>query len=325
MEANGTVIFLLLVFGAVFLLVNSIAVPTFGAQKLESKRLRQRINGMSDGNQFDRTNSLVRERYLRNLSPTEQAIERLPGMQGLEELLEQAGEFFPAYRLVLVCIAVGLIAGIGCWLLSKESLYGLVAGVVATFVPILWFKRKAAARLEKFEEQLPDALDMMTRALRAGHPFTETLRMVATELGDPIGKEFGMTFDEINYGVDVRIAFQNMLIRVPTLSLVALVTSVIVQRESGGNLAEVLQKISAVIRGRFRFHRKVRSLTAEGRMSAWVLVTIPLFLFGFLSVTNPTYLPVLFTDPVGRKMVGVAIGLALLGALWVRKLLRIEV
>ena len=165
----------------------------------------------------------------------------------------------------------------------------------------------------------------MTRALRAGHPFNETLQMVSKEMDEPIASELGMTFDEINYGVDVRQAFQNLLARVPSMSLMALVTSVLVQRETGGNLAEILDKISKVIRGRFRFQRRVRTLSAEGRLSAWVLALVPFGLFGMIAVTNPGYLTVLITEPVGRKLIVTALVLMVIGSVWIRKLLRIEV
>jgi tight adherence protein B len=175
------------------------------------------------------------------------------------------------------------------------------------------------------EEQIPDAIDTMTRALQAGHPFNATLRMIAEDLEDPIAGEFELTFGDINYGNDLRRAMLGLLARVPSVTMMALVTSVLVQKETGGNLAEILKQISGVVRGRFKLHRKVRTLSAEGRMSAWVLACVPLVLFALISVTSPDYLPILVDDPRGQKMIIYGMVSGVLGILWIRRILRIEV
>jgi tight adherence protein B len=182
-----------------------------------------------------------------------------------------------------------------------------------------------AKRMAKIEEQVPDAVDTMTRALRAGHPFNATLRMIAEDLEDPIAGEFNLTFGDINYGNDLRRAMLGLLSRVPSVTMMALVTSVLVQKETGGNLAEILKQISEVVRGRFKLHRKVKTLSAEGRMSAWVLALVPIILFAVISVTTPDYLPVLVNDPRGHKMIIYGLISGVLGVLWIRKILRIEV
>ena len=166
---------------------------------------------------------------------------------------------------------------------------------------------------------------MMVRALKAGHPFADTLRLVAEEMDRPIAKEFGIVHTDINHGLDMKAAFMNLLERVPNMTLMGLVTAVVVQRETGGNLAEALQGISKIIRGRFRFQRRVKSLTAEGRMSAWVLALIPFVLFITLMITSPDYLPILMEEPAGRKIIAIAFGVLLVGILWIRKIIRIDV
>jgi tight adherence protein B len=180
-------------------------------------------------------------------------------------------------------------------------------------------------RLNRFEEQLPDALTVAARSLRAGLPFGEALNLVAREMPEPIGPEFGIVFTEVNYGGDLRAALLGMLERVPSVAVMAMVTSVLIQRETGGNLAEVLDKLAAVVRERFRFLRSVRTLSAEGRMSAWILSLLPFFMAGAISVINPNYLPLLTQDPTGRKMVMVAFGLLVVGILWLRRIARIDV
>jgi tight adherence protein B len=180
-------------------------------------------------------------------------------------------------------------------------------------------------RFAKFEEQLPEALDVMTRALRAGYPFNETLHLVATEMDDPIAGEFRVAFDEINFGVDTRWALRNLVDRTPSLSLMAIVTTVLVQRETGGNLAETFENIGRLIRGRFRFQRRVLTLTAEGRISAWVLTLVPFVLFALLSIISPDYVASLTYDPLGRKAILAGVGLFIVGILWIRKLISLEI
>jgi tight adherence protein B len=182
-----------------------------------------------------------------------------------------------------------------------------------------------AKRFAKFEEQLPEALDVMTRALRAGYPFNETLHLVATEMEDPIAREFHITFDEINFGVDMGCALRGLVERTPSMSLMAIVTTVQVQRETGGNLAETFENIGKLIRGRFRFQRRVLTLTAEGRMSAWIMAMVPFFIFAGLSIINPGYVESLTTDPMGRKAILGGIVLMIVGNLWIRKLIALEI
>lgn len=318
-------IFLVMVAVAVFLLAHSMIVPTFGAERQAQKRLRKRIGQVVEDLERPSAASLLRAKYLRDLSPLERALESLPGMSGLSRLIDQAGFTLPAYRLVLLSLALGAVAMMVMWTLTRQPLIALTAGAVAGYIPFIIINAKRNKRLAKFEEQLPEALDIMTRALQAGHPFNETLHLVAEELDDPIAKEFGLVFADINYGADVRTAFLNLLERVPSMSLMTLVTSVLVQRETGGNLAEILGKLSALVRGRFRFQRKVRTLSAEGRMSAWVLALVPFVLFAVISVTTPDYLPVLVYDPTGRQLIGGAFVMMVLGILWIRRLIRIEV
>jgi tight adherence protein B len=180
-------------------------------------------------------------------------------------------------------------------------------------------------RMTKFEEQLPDAIDSMRRALKAGHPFGATLKLVAEDMEDPIAREFELTFADLNYGNDIRRAMLGLLQRVPSLTVMALVTSVLVQKETGGNLAEILEQISKVIRGRFRFYRRVKTLSAEGRLSGWILALIPFVLVVVITLTTPTYLPVLLESPTGMKLITAGAIAGFIGILWIRRIIRVEV
>lgn len=318
------IIFLIMVFLAVALLATSIFVPTVGAEAKAGRRMRARIHGLVD--QLDsNTASLLNEKYLRDLSSLGRWMQQFPGMIGLAEKIEQAGWKILAYRLVLVALSMALITIFIVSLITHQILLGLLVGAVIFYLPFLKLKQDSQKRMMQFEEQLPDALDSMSRALRAGHPFIESIRLIAEEMDDPISGEFQTTFSDITYGVSTKVAFYALLKRVPSVSLLALVTAVLVARETGGNLAEILDKIASVVRGRFRFQRRIKTITAEGRMSAWVLALVP-FVLGFaLWLTTPDYLPMLVKDPLGRKLVMGMFTLVLLGILWMRRIIRIQV
>jgi tight adherence protein B len=230
-----------------------------------------------------------------------------------------------AHQLVLLALLFGLLGAVLGAVLLKSAFGALLAGPIAAALPFIKLRIDRDRRMNKLEEQLPDAIDVLKRALRAGHPFNSAIKLVAEDMDEPIAKEFALTFADINYGVDVRRALLGILERVPSVTMMTFVTAVLLQRETGGNLAEILEQIVKVVRGRFKFFRKVRTLSAEGRMSAWILALVPLTLFAALWIMQPAYLPVLVTDPLGRKLISVAIVLGFIGALWIRQLLRIEV
>jgi tight adherence protein B len=164
----------------------------------------------------------------------------------------------------------------------------------------------------------------MKRALRAGHPFNSCIKLVAEDMDAPIAGEFELTFADVNYGSDVRRALLGMLLRVPSSNLMAVVTAVLIQKETGGNLAEIFERISQVIRSRFRFGRKVTTLSAEGRLSAWILSLVPIILFGVLWITTPAYLPPLLESPAGQKMLIFGGVMLVVAVFWMRKIIRID-
>jgi tight adherence protein B len=318
-------IFILMVGAAVGLLVISLMLPVFGEGQQARKRLRRRLHQVAVDVGDSEGISLLRARYLKKLSPLERGLETLPGMEWLGNLLRDAGSTWVAYRYLLLALGLCLSAAVTAWSFTQNSWLTLLFAGLALAAPFFKLINDRVRRLARFEEQLPDAIDVMRRALQAGHPLSETLHLVATELQDPIAREFEYTFNDLNYGGDLRTALLGLLERVPSVTVMALVTSIMVQKETGGNLAEVLDKISGVIRGRFRFHRHVRTLSAEGRMSAWILVLIPFVLFLLLSVTQPEYLPVLTENETGRKLIGWSFGLMIVGIFWIRRVIRIRV
>jgi len=318
-------IFLVMVFIAITLLVFLMVVPVFGERRQTRKRLKNRLKEIGHEVDYDSTVNLLRERYLKELSPVERSFESLPGVANLTGILREAGYKITSYRFVMIVVMVSVTLFLIALLFLENWMFALLLGAGAVFVIFAKLISDRHRYIAKFEEQLPDALDIMRRALQAGHPFVETINLVATEMRDPIAKQFEITFNDLNYGSDLRPAMLGMLERVPSITLMGVVTAILVQKDTGGNLAEILQNISGVVRGRYRFHRKVRTLSAEGRMSAWILILVPFALFLLISISTPSYLPTLTESELGRMMIFWAFVMMIVGIFWIRRIIRINV
>jgi tight adherence protein B len=244
----------------------------------------------------------------------------------LAQFLEQAGmQWQPArfVHLTLVCFAAGLAAG---WLLLPVAhvfavAIGLIAGV-GPFV-MVWFKRKS--RLHKFEELFPDTLEFISRSMRAGHAFSVSLEMIHREFPEPISSEFRRAFEEHNLGLPIEVALEKLGQRVPSLDVHFFVSSVLLQKRTGGNLAEILDKLAYVIRERFKLRGRIRAVSAHGRMTATALSCIPIAVAILMFYTNPDYVKFFFTDDIGNIMLGSAVALQLIGYLIMKKIVNIEV
>jgi tight adherence protein B len=346
MDTSTLILFLAMVGGAVFMLTQLILVPSFGTKSVESRAIRERLKKTTEIG-ISGEHSLVRQKYLRDLPPFERWLETLPGTESIQELTDQAGKDYRPYAVIVPMFGLGLFAAIVVWYFTASSImtawdnllhkggsgtmifiYLLLPFLAAFFfgsLPYLKLKNDRKKRLDLFEEQLPDALDMMTRALRAGYPFNESMHYIAQEMPDPIAKEFGLTFDEINYGQDVRLAFNYLLLRVPSTNLIATVTAILIQRETGGNLAELLDKISDILRKRFRFQRRVKTLTAENRISAWVLSLLPFVVFFIISLQSPEFVKPLFYTDSGNFLLILGLVLQVVGAFWIRKQINFDI
>jgi tight adherence protein B len=205
------------------------------------------------------------------------------------------------------------------------SLIVFAAAGLAIDIPILYVSRAKSKRLIKIDMQLPDALDLIGRALRAGHAFPTAIKMVGDEMRDPIADEFRIAFDEVNFGISMSEALMNLATRVPSTDVRYFVIAVMIQRETGGNLAELLGNISTIIRERIKLLGQVRVLSAEGKMSAWVLGLLPFGAASVIQLTNPDFLKVLYTDPAGQKMIMAALFLMACGVFLMRRIIKIRV
>lgn len=323
--SDGIWLFVLLVFVTVVLLLQGTVVPVFSDSRKMSKRIQARLQRLADAAGGPEFTSLLREKYLRDLSAFERTLESLPGMDRFSRILEQAGRQTPAYRVVLLSFVLSVSAALGSWIMSRLWPVTVAAALLGLAMPFFVVLRERVKRFERFEEQMPDAIDMIQRALKAGHPFGQCLKLIAEDMDEPISREFELTFADLSYGNDPRRALFALLQRVPSVSVTALITAVLVQRETGGNLAENLARISSVIRGRFRFQRRVKTLSAEGRLSGWILALTPIVLFGVLWIVDPDYVGLLTDHPRGPTLITTAMVMGSIGILWIRRLVRIEV
>jgi tight adherence protein B len=317
-------VFLALLAGAVFLLSQALFVPAFGTDARMQRLLKRKLHEVGAFHAHSEIALLLRQKYLQDLGPMERRLEALPFMERVARYIEQSGHTVLAHRLVALSLVLAVAAFGSVFLVLKQVPLAILGALIAGAIPFAVIWRDRQVRLEKFEEQLPDAMDIMKRALRAGHPFNACLKLVADDMTPPISKEFELTFADVNYGNDLRHALLGMLLRVPSSNLMAVVTAVLIQKETGGNLAEIFDRIATVIRSRFRFGRRVRTLSAEGRLSAWILALVPIALFAVIWFTTPDYLPPLFGTPLGHKLLVAAGVMLLLGVVWMRKIIRIE-
>lgn len=323
--SDGLWMFALLVFFTVVLLLQGTVVPVFSDSRKMGKRIQARLQRLANESGGPEFTSLLREKYLRDLSAFERVLESMPAMERLARVLEQAGMQTRAYRIVSLSFVLSIAAAVIFWLFSRLWLIALLGAVIGMALPFLHVLRARAKRFARFEEQMPDAIDMIQRALKAGHPFGQCLKLVAEDMEQPIAGEFELTFADLSYGNDPRRALFGLLQRVPSVSVTALITAVMVQRETGGNLAENLAKISSVIRGRFRFQRRVKTLSAEGRMSGVILSMTPIVLFGVMWIFHPDYIALLTEHPRGPTLIWIAIAMGSMGILWIRQLVRLDV
>ena len=318
-----TLVFMAMVVLAVVLLASSVIVPTVGSQAQASRRLKRRIFSVLESID-ENTASILRQRFYEDLSPIERFLDVIPGMANFRLIVEQSGVDTKAYRVVVYSIAFALLTFVSASVVNDTVLIPFLLAACMASLPIFYMYRRRNRRLATFEEQLPNALTMMSRALLAGHPFNETIKMISEEMSDPIAGEFRQVFNDINYGLSSKAAFMSLMTRVPSMSVNTLVIAILIQTESGGRLSEIVTKIAAVIRGRFKLNRKVRALSAEGRLSAWILTLLPFVLALVISVTTPSYLPGMIDDPMGRKMVGVSFLFVILGIFWMRRIIRFK-
>jgi len=291
------------------------------------KELARRIGQVALGRGLgpDPAADIVKKHEMSSLRWLDLLLARQVWSRRLDKMLDQAGIEAPLGIFVLLSLVFALTGYLAASLYLDNMLLRAGVAVVLGFLPFKWIAMRKGKRMADFERQLPEALELVGRALRAGHTFTSGMAMVVSEFSDPIRGEFQMTLEEINFGVGVGVALDNLMDRVDCPDLNFFVVSVKIQNETGGNLAEIIGNISWLIRERFKLKGRILVLSAEGRLAAWVLCLLPFGVSGAVQVLNPGYLDLLFSDPMGRLMSYGVAGLMTVGILFIRKMVRIEV
>jgi tight adherence protein B len=290
---------------------------------LLKERLAEAIRSSASSGDVDV--QLAREELLSEIPWLNRSLLKLAVPARIKRTIDQADLNITVVRLVLFSLTAGVLAFLAVSMISASYLLMGICGIVAAILPFTHVLAKRKKRLNKFLQLLPDALDLMGRGLSAGHAFTEALHMVATEMPEPISTEFRKTYEEQNLGLSLKLALENLVQRMPLLDLRMCVTAILIQRETGGNLSELLEKVAHTIRERFRIMEDLKTLTLSSRWSAWLLCALPIFLAVYISVMNPGYMDVLWRDPRGHKLIALAVTMQLLGMLMVQRIMKIKI
>lgn len=294
----------------------------------KTKSLKRRLRGSVGPSSIRQTpehGEVMRKRSSGGMPWMDRLLTKLPKLDSLEITLQQANSSMPLgvfIALSLTAAAVGLALAA---FMHTAFYVMLLATLLGGFLPLLYMRQQRAQRFKDFQRQLPDALDLVSRSLRAGHAFSVGMKMVGDEFPDPIGPEFNRAVEEISFGIDVAEALKNLSTRIECVDLRFFITSLIVQRETGGNLAEILESISRLIRQRFELLGKVSALSAEGKLSGIVLVLLPFGIGALLYFLNPAYMSLLVTDPMGKDMLMMSGFLMVVGSYMMKKMISIKV
>jgi len=322
-------VFLILFFVFVTCLFVTYTLYLFTSRASDKKRalLKERLADAirSSAHSTDMDVQLAREELLSEIPWMNRVLIKLQVTSKLKQMIDQADSHITVMRLILFSLTAGVLAFLAVSMISASYLLMGFFAVVATAVPFLHIQAKRKKRLKKFLQLLPDALDLMSRGLSAGHAFTEALQMVATEMPEPIATEFRKTYEEQNLGLSLKLALENLVQRVPVLDLRMCVTAVLIQRETGGNLSELLEKVAYTIRERFRIMEDLKTMTLSSRWSAWLLCALPVFLAIYVTMANPGYMDVMWRDARGNRLLAIAAIMQVLGMLMVQKIMKIRI
>jgi tight adherence protein B len=311
---------------ALFLVLGAFLLATQGSDAKRArlqKRLAEAL--LHSSHTEDVEIILARNELMSEIPWMNRVLVNVQGALHLKRILDQADLHITPSKLVMFAGLAGMLGALAAGVATQSVGMMIVAGIVTATLPFLyvWFKRKK--RLGMFLELLPDALDLVSRALSAGHAFSEALHMVATEMPEPIAGEFQKTYEEQNLGLSLKLALENLTQRIPLLDLQMCVTAIMIQRETGGNLAEILEKVAYTIRERFRIMGDLKTLTTSSRMSAWLLCGLPIAVSLVITLMNPEYMSILWKDPRGHFLIALALFMQLTGMLIVRKILNIKI
>jgi tight adherence protein B len=293
---------------------------------LASRKLDRRLRDVSTPAGADLDDASVVKQSNRGPLPSiDRAMAKTRIGSRIARLIEQSGTRTTPSGIGVMMLLAAVGSVFAASMLVPLRFAPLAAGALGAAMPIGWLVHRRTVRLKRFEEQFPEALDLLSRAIRAGHAFQTAMGMIADEVAQPVGPEFKKTFDEQNFGLPLRDALNQLSERVPILDVRFFVTAVLIQRDTGGNLSEILDNLAHVVRERFKIRRQVRVHTAHGRFTGYVLLALPAALAVVLSYISPSHMETLFKERIGQMMLMGAIVMQTIGFLWIRKVIKIEV
>ncbi|CCF96981.1 type II secretion system F family protein [Ralstonia solanacearum] len=318
--------FVLSVFVAIVLGVSGLYLWWDSRHSQTAKRLSQRLKmALLSSARHGGDESILKQRVLAESPEVAAMLGRLPRIHQLDLILLQSGLNWSAGRFLALTLGLPVVVIVGASLLNPPWMATLALAVAAGSLPSFYLMYRRTRRLLRLEAQLPEATDLISRALRAGHSLPSALEMAGDELPQPIGPELAIVFGQINYGVSMNDALAGLIDRVPVDDLRYLVIAILIQRESGGNLAEILDNVGTLIRKRLQLLDKVRVLSAEGRLGGWILTALPPAMAVVVYQLNPELMSTLWKDPVGIHMMWYAIAMTCFGVLWIRHIVRIHI
>jgi tight adherence protein B len=319
------VVIAILVFVVVTLAVFA-AMSLFDDRKAQARVLRDRLSTVQPViEQATPDAALLRDEVLSRIPAFDTFLRRSERVSLLQKMLEQGSLDVRAGNFLMLCAVSALVFAVVAFLAGGNLVFGWVGAVLGFFVPYAYASHMRTRRFQKFEEKFPEAIDTLARAVRAGHAFTTALEMIANEVSEPVAGEFRQLYEEQKFGLPVRDALINLSERVPLVDVKFFVTAVMLQRETGGNLAEILDNLSYVIRERFKILRQVRVHTAQGRLTMVLLMALPPTIVLIMQLLNPGFIRPLFVDPIGHALIVGGITLQTLGYFFIRKIIRIQV
>ena len=315
----------LVVFVAVTLLVFA-AASLWDQRKAQSRVLRNRLSPNQKANEPTAPDAaFLRDEVLSRIPAFDSYLRRSERATALQKTLAQGNIDLRAGNFLMLCAAAALLFAAVAFIFGGNILFGWAGALLGFFIPYAYASHMRTKRFQKFEEKFPEAIDTLARAVRAGHAFTTALEMIANEVSEPVAGEFRQLFEEQKFGLPVRDALLNLTDRIPLVDVKFFVTAVMLQRETGGNLAEILDNLSYVIRERFKILRQVRVHTAQGRLTMVLLMALPPTIVVIMLLINPGFIRPLFVDPLGHALIVGGITLQTMGYFVIRKIIRIQV
>ncbi|MGD8765011.1 MAG: type II secretion system F family protein [Desulfobacteraceae bacterium] len=314
-----------IIFVVCVILIELLIYAVKNARSPNRARIRKRLRKFAYIEEGIGDSDILRKRVLSEIPFLNNLLLKTPGVLKLDNLIIKANARFPMGFYILLALLLAALGFLFGTVVVKNAILALIFIPFFGFSPFFYLILLRQKRMQRMRKQMVEALDLISRALKAGHAFTGGLRLAADEFDDPLGPEFAETLDEINFGVSVPEALKNLARRMDCSEIKYFVVGVILQRETGGNLAELMDTLANLIRERFKFDGKVKTLSAEGKLSAVVLICLPFVIIAYLKLTQPNYMNLLFTDPIGRVMALVAAILMIIGIFIMTRMVKIEV